>query len=111
MGRERFCKVCRGWHDVDRPWPHNCYRNDFDQRSDLPGPSVIGDSMEPVQSMLDGRMYDSKSRLRATYRRAGVTEVGNEVAAVTKPPPKPKVDRNAVKASVRKAFSQAGLGA
>lgn len=77
-------------------------------RSSLPCPQVIGDTMEPVQSMLDGRMYDSKSVLRRTYRAAGVTEVGNDVKA--QPAPKPKPDKHAIKASVAKAFSQAGLG-
>jgi hypothetical protein len=36
------------------------------------------DVMDPVQSQRDGRMYDSKSALRRTYREAGVTEVGND---------------------------------
>ena len=50
------------------------------KRSDLPSPRLASDVMEPVQSQLDGRMYDSKSALRATYRAAGVTEVGNDPA-------------------------------
>lgn len=24
QGRSRLCKVCGGWHALDRPWPHNC---------------------------------------------------------------------------------------
>jgi len=80
------------------------------KRSILGAPMVIADSMAPVQSMLDGKLYDSKAALRATYRAAGVTEVGNDPAAFqTKP--KPKVDRHAVKAAVGRAFSRAGLGA
>jgi hypothetical protein len=71
---------------------------------------VIGDTMEPVQSMLDGKMYDSKARLRATYRAAGVTEVGNDPAILRKGP-KPKPDRQAIKAAIGKAFSRAGFGA
>ena len=62
--------------------------------------------------MLDGKMYDSKANLRSTYRQAGVVEVGNDSSVVEpKPFVKPKPDRNAIKASVHKAFSQAGLGA
>lgn len=81
-------------------------------RSDLPGPMVIRDTMDPVQSMLDGKMYDSKANLRATYRAAGVTEVGNDPSIVNpKPFKKPRPDRQAIKAAVGKAFSQAGLGA
>jgi len=70
---------------------------------------LISDSMAPVKSMLGGRMYDSKSRLRATYRAAGVTEVGNDLPV--DPRPKAKPDRKGVKASVARAFSRAGLGA
>jgi hypothetical protein len=73
-------------------------------------PMVISDSMAPVQSMLDGKMYDSKAALRSTYRAAGVTEVGNDPSILRKGP-KPKPDRQAVKAAVGRAFSKAGLGA
>ena len=79
------------------------------RRSHLAAPSVISDTMDPVKSMLDGRMYDSKSTLRQTYREGGVTEVGNDVP--TKPKPKPAPDREGIKAAVGRAFSQAGLGA
>lgn len=23
-GRSKRCKVCGGWHRLDKPWPHNC---------------------------------------------------------------------------------------
>jgi hypothetical protein len=39
---------------------------------------VITDEMAPVRSMADGQMYDSKSRIRSTYRARGLREVGNE---------------------------------
>lgn len=79
------------------------------QRSHLPAPQIIGDTMPAVQSMLDGKMYDSKSRLRATYRAAGVTEVGNDVKTERAPMKRP--DRGEVRAAVRRAASKAGLGA
>lgn len=109
--RERWCKCCGGWHHLDA-WPHNCLPERNWNRSDLPAPMVIGDSMDPVQSMLDGKLYDSKAALRATYKQAGVVEVGND-SSVLEPKPfkKPKPDRKAIKAAVGKAFSQAGLGA
>lgn len=106
---ERFCKICRGWHDLDQPWPDECQNHYNDNRSSLSAPMVISDSMKPVQSMLDGRMYDSKSRLRRTYKQAGVVELGNDAPLTNKPPPKP--DKSKIKASVDKAFSRAGLGA
>ena len=81
-------------------------------RSDLPGPMIITDTMSPVQSQLDGKMYDSKAALRATYTAAGVVEVGND-SSVLQPKPfkRPKPKRDDIKASVNKAFSRAGLGA
>jgi hypothetical protein len=82
----------------------------FHARSIHGCPMIIADSMAPVQSMLDGKLYDSKAALRATYRAAGVTEVGND-PAMLRPKPKPKTDRQAVKAAVGRAFSRAGLGA
>jgi hypothetical protein len=86
-------------------------------RSDLPAPMLINDTMEkPIQSMVDGKYYDSKARLRETYKPSGnkegkrYVEMGND-PSITKPYKKPKPDRNGIKASVRRAFSQAGLGA
>lgn len=80
-------------------------------RSHLPGPMIIGDTIEPTQSMLDGKHYTSKSQLRRTYREAGMTEAGND--APMSPPPKPRtrVNRTEIQATVAKAFSKAGLGA
>lgn len=109
--RERFCKICGGWHNL-KAWPHNCLPERNMNRSDLPGPMIITDTMDPVQSQLDGKFYDSKAALRSTYRAAGVVEVGND-SSVTDPKPfkRPKPKREDIKASVNKAFSRAGLGA
>ncbi|MEM6833294.1 MAG: hypothetical protein AAF562_06685 [Pseudomonadota bacterium] len=76
----------------------------------LSAPMIITDGMKPVQSMTNGKTYDSKSAIRAEYKRAGVVEVGNDV-----PKEKPKVDWKAEskkrKASIGKALSYAGFGA
>ena len=109
---ERFCRVCKSWHDLNEPWPVECVQVREVAVSDIPSPMLSLDTMDPVQSQLDGKMYDSKSRLRATYKAAGMVEVGND-SSVTDPKPykRPKVKREDVKASVDKAFSRAGLGA
>jgi len=109
---ERFCKVCRNWHDLTKPWPIECWREPERQRSHIPAPMLNIDTMEPVKSMLDGKMYDSKAALRSTYKQAGVVEVGDD-SSVTAPKPraKTKPDRKQIKAAVGRAFSQAGLGA
>ncbi len=110
MSRQRFCRCCEGWHDPEN-WPHNCSVVNWN-RSDLSAPMLICDTMEPVQSMLDGKMYDSKHRLRQTYKDAGVVEVGNDSSVINpKPFKKPKPKREEIKAAVGKAFSRAGLGA
>ncbi len=106
----RLCKVCGDWHDLDKPWPHNCQSEPNWAQSDLPGPYIAGDTMQPVQSMRDGKMYDSKSRLRRTYRQAGMIEVGNDPALFRKKP-KPPPDRQKIRATIHRAFSKAGLGA
>jgi len=117
MARERFCKVCGGWHDIER-WPHNCMPERNYAASDLPAPMLINDSMEPTQSMVDGQFYTSKAALRATYKPSGnkdgkrYVELGNDSSILDpKPFKKPKPDRNEIKAAVGKAMSQAGLGA
>jgi hypothetical protein len=106
---QRFCKVCRGWHDLEE-WPHNCMPEVIGAPSDaLPVPYLATDTMSPVQSMLDGKMYDSKSALRRTYKAAGVTEVGNDPARL-RPRAKAKIDRNAIKATLDKATARFNRG-
>lgn len=111
--RYKFCPDCGAMHDV-HDWPGN-HRKPFEA---LSAPSVIADTMAPIQSMVDGQIYDSKAALRATYKPSGnkegkrYAEVGNDSSVLDpKPFKKPKPDRKAIKAAVGKAFSQAGLGA
>jgi hypothetical protein len=71
-------------------------------RSDMPIPFVASDTMEPVQSMVDGKFYTSKAVLRASYKAAGVVEVGNDPARL-RPKPKTAPDRKAIRQSLQKA--------
>jgi hypothetical protein len=89
--------------------PAEEYCRPSSNRSTLSAPHLLRDEMPPTQSMLDGKLYDSKSRLRQTYRTAGVVEVGNDVP--TAPPPMKRPRREDIKAAVGRAFSKAGLGA
>jgi len=71
-------------------------------RSSLPCPSVISDTMDPVEQV-DGKFYTSKRQFRAVGRSLGLIEVGNEK-------PKPLVrstDQRAVKEARRKALRTA----
>lgn len=106
--RERYCRVCGGWHDIEA-WPHNCMPEVAGAPSDLSMPFIASDAMSPVQSMLDGQMYDSKSKLRATYKAAGVVEVGNDPIRFRRKP-KAKPDRKAIKTSIEKAEARFNRG-
>ena len=115
---ERYCKVCDGWHDLDKPWPSNCMPERTWTRSELPAPYFVCDTMEPVQSMVDGKFYTSKSALRATYQPSGnkegkrYVELGNDSSVLNpKPFQKPRPKREEIRAAVRKAASRVGLGA
>ena len=50
-------------------------------RSGLPAPAVRSDTIDALRGMHDGRLYDSKASLRASYKAHGVREVGTEVDA------------------------------
>jgi hypothetical protein len=70
---------------------------------------VMSDTMDSVQSMVDGRFYTSKAKIRASYRAAGVIEVGNDPARL-RPKAKTKPDRKAIRQSIEKAFAQHASG-
>jgi hypothetical protein len=71
-------------------------------RSDLPAPHVITDTMPPTEQV-DGRFYESKRAFRAVGRSLGLTEVGN-----SRLPPKtytPSTKRERLD-TLRKAIAQ-----
>lgn len=109
MPRERFCKVCHGWHDLDKPWPDNCLPERNWSRSELPSPMLVRDAMDPVQSMATGKMYDSKSAIRREYKQLGMVEVGNDPARL-KPFKKPKTDRKVIRETIEKAEARFNRG-
>lgn len=86
------------------------------KRSDLPAPMVSIDTMDPVRSMADGKVYTSKSAIRATYRAdgnpQGVTyeEVGNDPAWKRQERPQPKSDPKAVQDAILKADARVRRG-
>lgn len=82
----------------------------FNKRAILGAPMVITDEMPATKHMADGEFYTSKRKFRAVTRAHGCVEVGND-PAMFRPKLKPKVDRQAIKGAVGRAFSRAGLGA
>lgn len=77
MARSRLCRVCKDFHDLEKPWPHNCVGH-FGTIGNDPGFYVISDTMPAIESHADGRMYDSKSQYRRGLRAAGCVELGND---------------------------------
>lgn len=71
-------------------------------RSSLPVPMLSLDTMPETQSMLDGRMYTSKSELRKTYKAAGMIELGNDEM---KPFVRPERDRKGDRDAIERAIS------
>ena len=102
------CQVCGELHELSH-WPHNHMPEQLDLAHEYAGIGIISDNLESIggingiQSMADGRMYTSKSRLRAEYRARGLTEMGNDKAPERK---KPKPDRKAIRDAVRRATWQ-----
>lgn len=114
---ERFCRVCSSWHDLDEPWPLECYPKRDTARSDLPMPMIRLDTTEPLRSMADGKVYTSKAAMRASYKASGnpqgieYTEVGDDKSFVT-PAPKPlkRADRKSVREAVERGKADVAAG-
>ncbi len=68
-------------------------------RSDLPTPMLIRDGMDTLVGMHDGRVYESKSALRASYRAAGVIEVGSDAPTEARAPERPRVTKDEIGAA------------
>lgn len=61
--KQRLCKVCHAWHDLDAPWPSTCLPPRNHARSDLPTPMVWSD-IEEYRSPIDGKPITSRSHRR-----------------------------------------------
>lgn len=101
--RYRICPDCGEMHDV-HDWPDNHRRWD----EVLAAPSVISDTMPHIQGMHDGKWYDSKRALRASYEPSGnrdgkkFLELGND-PAITRQRAKPKADRKGIRDALDRA--------
>jgi hypothetical protein len=110
--RFKRCPDCGEMHDV-HDWPDNHRRPD----EALAAPNVITDSMPHIQGQHDGKWYDSKRALRASYQPSGnrdgkyFVELGND-PSITNPKPraKPKPDRKGIRESIAKAEAKINRG-
>ncbi|WP_430438992.1 hypothetical protein [Shinella sp.] len=81
MSRQRHCRVCRGYHNVDDAWPYECrahYKPRGPRSDTIPTPMLALDSMDPLWHPSTGEYLDSKSAFRAVTKAHGGEEVGNE---------------------------------
>ena len=72
----------------------------------LAAPMIVRDGqggIRGVQSMADGRFYDSKRAMRRHYREAGVMEVGDEAPTTKGPVQRP--DKAGIRASVERGMA------
>lgn len=92
---------------VDKPIRHRGARADF------PCPMVIRDSMDDIQSMADGRVYDSKSALRRSYTADGNPQ-GRDYQEIggteIEPAGRASVDKKGIRDAVDKAMHQVETG-
>lgn len=100
----RSCRICGDWHDLSQPWPHNCLAHwgERPERSGLPAPMLIRDTMDAIISPLDGQQFESKSALRAAYKAAGVVEVGNDAPTTPAAPVADRVTKDEVAEALNK---------
>lgn len=107
----RQCKVCGGWHPLDR-WGGNCFDEPNWLETDLNVcRNFVSDNLEGIgglngiQCQASGLHFTSKSKLRREYKARGVIEVGNEPQRL-KEFTKPKPDRKAIRDAVKRAAWQ-----
>ncbi len=73
----RRCRACGEYHWASA-WPDN-HREPQPERSSLPKPYVISDTMDLLLHPVDSQYYDSKSHFRTVTERSGNIEMGNDV--------------------------------
>lgn len=85
-------------------------------RSKLAFPMIVRDTFsEPLQSMADGKYYDSRSALYRSYRADGNPQgvdyevVGDAPIEPFSPPAKTKAEEDATDAAIARALEEAGL--
>lgn len=88
MARSRYCKACNGWHSVDEPWPEACFAHWPARSAGAQHVSfyVRTDGMDPIQSMVSGKVHDSRSAYYREVRQAGCEIVGDDRGGFGKRP-------------------------
>lgn len=101
MSRSRLCRICGEFHPLDTAWPNGCEGHFGAQADDAP--MIRSDGMEPIRSMADGKMYDSRSGYYASVKRAGCEIVGNDRAPFER---RPEFNPGRVGPDIKRAIEQ-----
>lgn len=104
MARSRLCRACGDFHELEAAWPDACAGH-FRTRANA-APSVRPDGMEPIRSMVSGKMHDSKSAYYAEVRRAGCEIVGDDRAGFGS---RPEYRPQGVGQDIKRAMERHGL--
>jgi hypothetical protein len=75
--RFRRCLVCGDYHWTSE-WPDN-HREPVPERSALPAPYFISDTMDALFHPVTNQMIDSKRQFSAITKASGQIELGTEV--------------------------------
>lgn len=108
--RYRVCPDCGEMHGRD-DWPDNHRRPE----EVLSAPSVISDTMPALRGQHDGKVYDSKRALRASYLPSGnaegkrYVEIGNDPAR-NRPFKRSAPDAKSIRDSIAKSQAKLARG-
>ena len=78
MARSRHCDVCKDWHDMNEPWPSQCYGH-FKRigESNRRSANVMSD-IEPYKNVVDGSVIGGRKQHRDFLKSRNLVEIGNE---------------------------------
>ena len=88
---------------------HKSNNYDLDE-PEIRAPGYISDIMEPTRHMVNGKMYDSKSKFREATKDAGCIEIGNETKYLTSPRKPIELSRAQRVDDIKRAIYQAKNG-
>lgn len=84
MARSRYCRACKGWHDLAETWPEGCLGHFAGAGHSAGGPQIIKD-IDPYQAVagdvaLAGKLpkIGGRRQHREFLKRNSYIEVGNE---------------------------------
>jgi hypothetical protein len=100
----RKCRVCDDLHEVNA-WPLACAAH----YGEAPRQAtyIRADGMDPIRSMVSGKIHDSRSAYYREVRQAGCEIVGNDRAGFG---PRPQARSEGVAQSIKRALAQHGMG-